>query len=72
MGKKIVRIDKQQIKKSLKDDCACYVLITCSNPSSDGKMEVEMCFEGEEDLAALLIENAAQAFDARIDRRESK
>ncbi len=72
MSKKVVRIDRDQIKKSLKEQCACYVLITCSTPSDDGKMEVEMSFEGEEDLAALLVENASQVFDTRIPRQESK
>jgi hypothetical protein len=82
MGKKLFFMDKEQnlsredalsrMKKVLKDQCACYVLITCTEPASDGKMEVEMDFEGEEDLAALLIENASQVFDARIPRRESK
>ena len=72
MSKKIIQIDKEQIKKTLKEQCVCYVLITCSSPSNDGKMEVEMSFEGEEDLAALLVENAAQVFDARIPRQESQ
>ena len=72
MNEKIVPLDKEQIKKTLKDQCVCYVLITCSAPTEDGKMEVEMNFEGEEDLAALLVANAAQVFDERIPRRESQ
>ena len=61
-----------RVKKELGDKCSCCVLITCSEPSSDGKMEVEMSFEGEESLAAFLIENAAQVFDERISQQESK
>jgi hypothetical protein len=82
MGKKIIQIEEEKfeshdvalsrIKKGLGKNCSCCVLITCSEPSSDGKMEVEMSFEGEESLAAFLIENAAQVFDERISRRESK
>jgi hypothetical protein len=82
MGKKLFSMNKEQnlsreetlsrMKKALKDQCACYVLITCTAPAADGKMEVEMDFEGDEDLAALLIENASQVFDARVPRRESK
>lgn len=82
MGKKLFSMNKEknlsretalsQMKQVLKDQCACYVLITCTEAASDGKMEVEMNFEGDEDLAALLIENASQVFDARIPRRESK
>ena len=83
MGKKIVQIDRSEqsgphevvlsrIKKALGVRCACCVLITCSEPAMDGKMEVEMSFEGEEGLAGFLIDNAAQAFDERISKRESK
>lgn len=72
MGKKIVQLSSEQMKKTIGDDCACYVLITCSTPSKDGNMSVEMSFEGDEDLAALLVQNAAQVFDAQIPRRESK
>ncbi|NGX30937.1 MAG: hypothetical protein K940chlam8_00292 [Chlamydiae bacterium] len=41
---------------------ACYVHITCSDPSEDGDMEVEMTYEGNEDLVAYLVENASQFF----------
>lgn len=39
---------------------ACYVLITCSSPSKEGKMHVEMTYEGDPLLAAYLIENAQE------------
>lgn len=68
---KITRADAQ-IKKTVKEDCACYVLITCSEPNAEGKMEVEMDYEGDEALAAFLVENAAQVFDNRFHCRESK
>ncbi len=54
-----------QIKKALQGKCACYVLITCTEPSSEGKMEVQMNYEGDEDLAAYLIANAGQVFEER-------
>lgn len=60
------------IKKALGDKCACFVLITCTEPSADGKMQVEMNFDGDESLAAFLIENASQVFDDQISQRESK
>lgn len=82
MSKKIIQMDREQseshevaisrIRKILGDRCACCVLITCSEPTSEGKMEVEMSFEGEESLAAFLIENASQVFDERVSKRESK
>ena len=53
----------QDIKKALGKDNSCYVLITCSKPSSDGKMQVEMSYEGDESLAAYLLENAKSVFD---------
>lgn len=68
---KIIKAEKD-IKKALGDNCACYVLITCSEPNSSGNMEVELNYEGDESLAAFLVENASQVFDNRGNRRESK
>ena len=31
----------EKIKKAINPDLACYVLITCSKPNEDGKMDVE-------------------------------
>ena len=45
-------------KKNRKEDEACYILITCKEPSSDGKMSVEMTYEGDPALASFLLENA--------------
>jgi hypothetical protein len=64
--------EKKQVKKVVNASHACYVLITCSEPNADGKMEVEMKYDGDETLAAFLIENAAQVFDNRFQCRESK
>lgn len=82
MAKKAIRFQKchhashevvlSRIQDTLKDQCVCYVLITCSTPSKDGKMEVEMSFEGDEVLASFLVDGAAQAFDAKAERRESQ
>jgi len=55
-----------RVKKAIGDNCACYVLITCSKPTENGKMEVEMDFDGDEELAAFLVENASQVFDQRF------
>ena len=76
MGKAF-RVDENEvalgkIKKALGDKCACFVLITCTQPSSDGKMQVEMNYDGDESLAAFLVDNASQVFDEQINRRESK
>lgn len=68
---KIAKAEKE-IKKALNKNCACYVLITCTAPGNDGKMEVEMNYEGDETLAAFLVANAGQVFDDRMHHRESK
>ena len=60
------------IKKTLGDKCACFVLITCTEPSAKGNMQVEMNYEGEESLAAFLVENAAQVFEQQMVQKESK
>ncbi len=70
MGK-VVKAEKE-IKKAINTNCACYVLITCSEPNAEGKMEVELNYDGDESLAAFLVENASQVFDGRANRRESK
>lgn len=63
---------QKELEKAVKENCACYVLITCSEPNAEGKMEVEMNYEGDESLVAFLIENASQVFDNRFDCRKSK
>lgn len=68
---KIINAEKN-IKRALEKKTACYVLITCSEPNSEGKMEVEMNYEGDETLAAFLVENAAQVFESNSVQRESK
>lgn len=69
--RKLVKAEKE-IKKAIGENCACYVLITCTAPTADGKMEVQMNYEGDECLAAYLVENASQVFEDRFQRRESK
>lgn len=78
MSKKIVKIELDQetvlgkIKDAIGNRCVCFVLISCSEPTEEGKMEVQMHFEGDETLAAFLVESAGQAFEEQIVRRESK
>lgn len=57
----------KNLRKALSEDNECYVLITCSKPSAAGKMEVEMTFEGDESLAAYLIDTAKDAFDSQAE-----
>jgi len=70
-GSKEVTLEK--IKQTLKCQHACYVLITCDEPSKQGHMQVEMSYEGDESLAAFLVDNASQVFDERrSSQKESK
>lgn len=46
------------LRKKLSKEHACYVLITCNHPDQNGSMQVEMTYEGDACLAAMLIENA--------------
>ena len=40
------------------DEPACKILITCDQPAEDGKMSVEMTYEGDPTLASYLLERA--------------
>lgn len=51
-------IGTEKIKASLKKKHACYVLITCNRPTANGKMHVNMSYEGDPYLASMMLENA--------------
>lgn len=51
-------LSPQELRNALAKENACYVLITCGEPTEDGKMQVEMTFEGDASLAAYLLESA--------------
>jgi hypothetical protein len=55
----------KEIKKFLKKHNACYVLLTCSDPSKDGNMQVDMAYDGDEVLASYLLENAILVLQER-------
>lgn len=57
-----------EVNKTLANKNACYVLITCGMPSSEGKMEVEMTYEGDTSLAAYLIESAQGLLEQQNDQ----
>lgn len=59
---KVIKIEKGS-KKAFPKKTTCYILITCSEPDQEGKMEVEMNYDGDEVLAAYLLESATKAFD---------
>ena len=45
---------------------ACTICISCNEPNEDGKMQVEMTYEGDQALIAYLLENAQSFFDRNI------
>jgi len=47
-----------EVKKDLAEQDLSYVLITCTNPSEKGEMDVELTYEGDRDLIAYLVERA--------------
>ncbi|HEV8052527.1 MAG TPA: hypothetical protein VGP47_08530, partial [Parachlamydiaceae bacterium] len=52
-------------KEKLAEKHACYVLITCDPPSCDGKMQVEMSYEGDATLAAYILQGAQLHIDEK-------
>jgi hypothetical protein len=64
---------ERDFRKELNDRYCCYVLITCTTPSKEGNMQVNLTYEGDESLASYLIENAQmllnpeQSSDERVD-----
>jgi len=54
----------KHVRKLLKKDFQGYVLITCTPASKDGKMQVEMSYDGDPVLAAYMMEGAQQHLDS--------
>ena len=61
------KIEKIPIKTGQQKQPACKIVITCNEPTSDGKMDVEMTYEGDPTLALFLLENAKDYFENQID-----
>jgi len=52
------------LKEGLDREHYSYVLITCSKPNLQGKMEVEFSYGGDEATVSYLLEGAKQAVDS--------
>ncbi len=59
-----------EVKKMLSKKNACYVLLTCSKPTKEGKMLVEVCYEGDECIASYLIDNAQEVLAEKFNQSE--
>jgi len=55
--------DRKRILQTLAENHLCYVLITCKPPTKDGKMHIEMAYEGDADLASYLLQGAQTMVD---------
>lgn len=58
---------EQNLKDTLAKNHACYVLITCDEPSADGNMQVNMSYEGNTTLAAYLLQGAQSYMDEQVE-----
>lgn len=56
---------RKRISQTLSKKHVCYVLITCAEPSEDGKMEVEMTYEGDAVLASYILQGAQIEINAQ-------
>lgn len=50
-----------------KEDVSAYILITCGNSSLDGKIHVEMTYEGDPSLVSYLLKTAKESMDQSIE-----
>lgn len=56
------------VKKKLADKQMCYILITCTIPEEEnGKLNVEMSYDGDPALASYLIQGAQNFFEDQDD-----
>ena len=54
---------KEKVARLLsKENLACFILITCKEPTAEGKLQVDMSYEGDTGLASYLIDNAQEFF----------
>ncbi|MEI6242451.1 MAG: hypothetical protein WCP39_03485 [Chlamydiota bacterium] len=51
-------ISLYDVKNFLEDNHHCYVLLTCSPPSAEGKMQVHLDYSGDEVIVSYLIDSA--------------
>ncbi|AAF39109.1 hypothetical protein C6H88_01245 [Chlamydia muridarum str. Nigg] len=55
--------DSEQLDFLEGDDISAYVVLTCGQPSADGKMNVEMVYEGDRELVRFLLTKALASLD---------
>lgn len=61
--KKVSRNEWNDCPEVFKDDISAYVLVTCGQVSSDGKIQVEMTYEGDPAVISYLLTKARDSLD---------
>ncbi len=58
----------ENIKEKIKGkNMVCSILITCSEPSDDGDMQVEMSYDGDRYLVSYLVKSAAEFIEEELE-----
>ena len=58
--KRVMSKMRRRVRKN-----ACKICISCKEPTEDGQMQVEMTCEGDEILAAYLLQNAQSLLEQK-------
>lgn len=64
-GVNVKEQSSEKLRSLLDKDYMGYVLITCAEPSDEGKLQVELSFGGDSTLASYLVESAKGFFEAQ-------
>ena len=54
---------EKRIKDTLAKNHACYVLITCDEPTEDGRMQINLTYEGPATIASYMLQDAQYYID---------
>lgn len=61
---------REDLLKAIDKNLACYVLITCEQPSNAGEMPIEMTYHGDASLVSYLLQNAQLHLDQNEEEEE--
>ncbi|MDE3055346.1 MAG: hypothetical protein KGI80_01430 [Verrucomicrobiota bacterium] len=53
-------------KLEKKENVTAFALVACTKPSSSGEMQVELHYEGDEDLVGLILEQATLILQEKV------
>ena len=57
------RFLEKDMQNFLAQKYEAFVLVTCSSANAQGDMQVELKYEGDEDLVSYLLQSASQVFE---------